>query len=228
MALTINNTSLPIQTVAPSINIGEIMLKADKRSTEDKPIPEDQRIRRVVLPAETWGELAASINGERSQALTDVLRAALVEIGSKRLKDALAESPMLREVPLADYTVAELLKWNEETATSRGSITFTREDAEKWYDTSETRKAREALWKEGGANDATIKARHQFLRNRFGALAAKNHGLKESAEAIKLMAMIADADTKSSIVVEITGRLAHIVKQLEAKEQEATVSMDSL
>lgn len=228
MALIINNQAAPIQTVAPTLAIGEIQFKADKRSTEKNPIPDAERIRRVVIPANTWGNLESTLDGSKSQGLTDILRAALREIGDSRLKDMLAETPTLREVQIKEFTIPELLKWSEETATSRGSITFTREDAEKWFAASDTLKALTAKWKESGDNEGKIKAKTGFLSNRFGALAAKNHGLKDAAEAIKLMALIEGGDANSPTGIEIIGRLQHIEKQLTAKANEATVSMDDL
>ncbi len=67
-----------------------------------------------------------------------------------------------------------------------------------------------------------------MVKNRFGALAAKNHGLKDAADATKLMAIIAAEDMEIAIVTDIVGRIAHIEKALMAKENESTVSMDDL
>lgn len=224
----INNTHAAIETVAPTLQLGEIQLSADRRSTKEAPVAEAERIRRVVLPSNHWGELTSSINGERNQSLTDILRAALTKLGSDRLRDQLAEQPLARSVAISDYTVAELLKWSEDTATSRGSITFTREQAEQWYKDSATKVANTAKWNAAGKADAAITTMHQFVSNRLGALAAKNHGLAKVEDADKLMAMIAADDITSSIATEILGRLEHIRKQLIAKANEATVSMDDL
>lgn len=219
---------LTINTVVQTLNLGEIQIKADRRSTKETPIPEDQRIRRIVLPANHWGSIEATLNTAKSQGLTDILRSALTKLGDDRLKDILAETPMAREVSADDFTVAELLKWSEETATSRGSITFTREDAEKWYDNGSSRKALQAKWEAANLDADIIKAQHAFLRNRYGALAAKNHGLKDEAEATKAMTLIDATDAATAIGTEIVGRLEHIAKQLAAKAAEATVNMASL
>lgn len=223
-AIIINNSSIPVQTVVPSISIGEIQLSADKRSTKENTLTDSERIRRIVLPANHWGELAASINNERSQSLTDVLREALKRIGSERLKDALAENPLLNVVNLSDYSVSALLTWSSETSTSRGSITFTREQVETWFDSSATRAA---LATKHAANPK-VAAFLSVARNRFGALAAKNHGLKDEADAIKLMTLIAEDDHSTALTTEIIGRLEHIAKTLAAKANEDTVSMDDL
>lgn len=230
MTNLINNLQAAIQTVAPTLVIGEIQLSADRRSTkgDEKKLTDAERIRRVVLPANHWGSINAMLNDEKSQALTDILRASLVKLGSDRLRDMLEESPMLRLVNISDFTVPELLKWSEETATSRGSITFTRKDAEEWYARSATLQANDDKWVQAGKDAATRKTMHSFVSNRFGALAAKNHGLVKAEDAIKLMAMIASEDAASPIGIEIIGRLQHIEKQLTAKANEATVSMDDL
>lgn len=222
MSLIINNQSAVIQTVAPNLAIGEIQFKADKRSTKENPIPDAERIRRVVLPANVWGAIEGSIDGSKSQGLTDVLRSALRSIGDDRLKDFLAENPMSREIPVSMFTVSELLKWSEETATSRGSITFTRQDAEKWFS--------DHVWEtiKGKYPENKQTAIKGFLSNRFGALAAKNHGLSEASDATKLMTLIPDAAINLPTTIEIIGRLQHIEKQLTAKANEATVSMDDL
>lgn len=224
-AIIINNSSIPVQTVVPSISIGEIQLSADKRSTKkDEKLSDAERIRRIVLPANYWGELAATTNGERSQALTDVLREALKRLGSERLKDALAENPMTTSVNLSDYSVSALLTWSSETSSSRGSITFTREQAESWYDASETKRQ---LANKHQANPK-LAAILSMVRNRFGALAAKNHGLKDEADATKLLALIAPADEETALTTEIAGRLTHIIKSLAAKAAEESVSLSDI
>ena len=223
-AIIINSNELPVQTVTPNLSIGEVQLSADRRSTKETPVPEADRIRRVVLPANHWEAISATINDQRSQALTDILRNALIRIGSERLKDALAESPMLRTVKAADYTVAALLAWSEETATSRGSITFTRQDVETWFDASATRNE---LANKHAANPK-LAALLALVRNRFGALAAKNHGLKDEADALKLATLVAEADHSTALTADILARLEHIAKQLAARAAEDTVSMDDL
>lgn len=222
----INNTSVTIDTVVPTLSIGQIQLSADRRSTKEKPLTDAERIRRAVLPANHWGNYSATIEGTANQSLTDVLRTKLVEIASDRLRDTLAATPDARTISLADYTITSLLAWSMETASSRGSITFTRDQAQDWFDRSETAKGMVA--KHGAAKGVAIL---QYLRNRFGALAAKNHGLKDEAEALKLVSIIADEDTTgtdAALVTEITARLAHIAKALAAKANEATVSMDDI
>jgi len=223
-AIIINNSSVPVQAVVPTISIGEVQLSADKRSSDTKKLTDAERIRRIVLPANHWGELAASINNERSQALTDVLREALKRIGSERLKDALAENPMLSSVQLADYSVSALLTWSSETSTSRGSITFTREQAEAWFDASATKRE---LANKHQANPK-LAAILSMVRNRFGSLAAKNHGLKDETDATKLLALIAAADETNPLTTEIAGRLAHIIKALAAKAAEDSISLSDI
>lgn len=227
----INNQSVTIDTTVPTISIGQIMLSADRRSTKEKPLTDAERIRRAVLPAGHWGELAASINEERSQSLTDVLRVALTAIASDRLRDTLAAEPMQRTIALSDYTVSALLSWNAETASGRGSITFTREQIEQWFDSSATKNVLCDKWIHAGKTNEQMVTMCQFVRNRFAATAAKNHGLKEAADAVKLTTLIDSADLEgkdASLMVELLGRLEHINKSLTAKANEATVSMDDL
>jgi len=227
----INTSSVTIDTTVPAITIGQIMLSADRRSTKEKPLTDAERIRRAVLPANHWGELATTINGERNQSLTDVLRTALQGIASDRLRDTLAAEPMAKTIELKDYTVPALLSWQADTASSRGSITFTREQIENWFDSSSTATALIAKYTAAGKTPAQVATLLQFVRNRFAATAAKNHGLKEASEATKLTALIdaADLDGKdASLMVELMGRLEAINKALTAKANEATISMDDL
>lgn len=214
----INNTSATIDTVVPELKIGEIQLSADRRSsrTSKEKLTDSQRIRRVVLPANHWGEISAHHNGTPAQGLTDILRNALRDIGSARLRDTLAESPMLTTVSLSDYTVTSLLSWNAETAASRGSITFTREQVEEWYPTSAIYK----LMEEKGAQW------QEFLGKRLATLAAKNHGLKKAEDADKLVTLLAD-DADSSIGSELIQRLSHISKSMSQRVEE-TLSLDDL
>lgn len=223
----INETNILIETVVPEIKLGEIMLSADNRSTKEKKLSDSERIRRAVLPANAWGEISATLNGEKSQGLTDVLRNALKLIANDRLRDCLNENPLAREIKLSDLSVSELLKWSEETATSRGSITFTRDDATAWFTTSATRAA---IATKHAANPK-LAGILSLLEARFGALAAKNHGLKTPEEADKLLAMISDEDTtgeKAALVGEIVGRLTHISKQLTERAKSDSVSLDDL
>ncbi len=228
---TINNISITIDTTVPTLSIGQVQLSADRRSTKEKPLTDAERIRRAVLPANHWGELTASLNGDKSQSLTDVLRIALVAIASDRLRDTLAAEPMQRTIALADYTVPALLAWNAETASGRGSITFTREQIETWFDASVTRASLINKWADTGKTDAAIATLAAFVRNRFAATAAKNHGLKDAADADKLTALLdaRDLDGKeAALMTELVGRLQHISKALTAKAAEATISMDDL
>lgn len=223
----LNNAQATIDTTVPAITIGQIMLSADRRSTKEKPLTDAERIRRAVLPAGHWGELATTINGTANQSLTDVLREALKTIASEKLRDTLAQDPMAKTITLAEYTVPALLTWNAETASTRGSITFTRDAAVEWFTKSATAAAMMA--KHGAKGPAVL----TYLTNRFGALAAKNHGLKDEAEAQKLMAIIDEADLEAtspsySLVVEIMGRIDHIIKAMKAKAAESTVSMSDI
>lgn len=222
----ISNTAVTIDTVVPAISVGQIMVSADRKSTKELQLTDAQRIRRAVLPANHWGELGASLNGEASQSLLDVLREAMKKIANDRLRDVLNAEPDAKTVELKEFTVSALLAWSAETAVSRGSITFTRDDAQNWFNASATAAALAA--KHGPVKAGPIL---QYLSNRFGALAAKNHGLKDSSESRKLISIIDDADINgkdASLVAELMGRLEHITKQLDAKAAEATVSMDDI
>lgn len=224
--MQINQTQIVIETVVPTLKLGEIQISADRRSTKEKPLTDAERIRRAVLPANSWGEIAGTLNSERSQGLTDLLREALKSIASDRLRDTLNENPLATTIELKDYSVSELLKWSNETAASRGSITFTRDQATSWYTASATAAA--MLEKHGTTKGAAV---NLMLTNRFGALAAKNHGLREESEAKKLLSIIEAADLEgesAALVADIIGRLDAISKQLKAKAAEATVSMDDI
>lgn len=216
----INNSitaAITIDTVTPTLKLGEIQLSADRRAGKGQTqLSDAERIRRAVLPAGHWGELAGTISGTPSQGLTDVLREALKAIGSARLRDTLAEEPMARTVALADYTVAALLSWNAETASSRGSITFTREQVEEWFPSSAVcavMTAKGAQWVD-------------FLLKRLATLAAKNHGLKKPEDADKLIALLSD-DADSAIGSELIQRLSHISKSLTTRTADA-LSLDDL
>jgi len=227
----INTTSVTIDTVVPTLSIGQIQISADRRSTKEKPLTDSERIRRVVLPANYWGEISATLNNDKSQSLTDILRTALTGIAADRLRDTLAAEPMQRTVELSDYTVSALLSWNAETASGRGSITFTREQVESWFDGSTTKQALATKYAAAGKSVTEVTTLLTFIRNRFASTAAKNHGLKEATDAAKLTSLIdpADLDGKdASLMVELLGRLEHISKLLTAKANEATISMDDL
>jgi len=224
--MQINATQIVIETVVPQIKLGEIQISADRRSTKEKPLSDSERIRRAVLPANVWGEIAGTLEGNRNQGLTDILREKLKELASERLRDTLAENPLATTIELKDYSVSEILKWSNETAASRGSITFTRDQATNWYSTSATAAA--MLLKHGATKGAAI---NLMLTNRYGALAAKNHGLREESEATKLMSILEPADLEgasAALVADIIGRLDAIIKQLKAKAAEATISMDDI
>lgn len=228
---TINSNKVTIDTVLPTLSLGQIQINAHRRSTKEKPLNDAERIRCIVLPANHWGELTGSLNGTANQSLTDVLRGALISIASDRLRDTLTAEPMQRLVELSDYAVPALLSWNSETASGRGSITFTREQVETWFDSSNTSIELIAKWTAAGKTADQVLTLAQFVRNRFATLAAKNHGLKEAADCDKLTSLISAADldgANASLMVEVMGRLDHIRKQLIAKAAEATVSMSDL
>jgi hypothetical protein len=227
----VNSNKATIDTVLPTLALGQIQISAHRRSTKEKPLTDAERIRCVVLPAGHWGELGATLNSEKNQSLTDILRNALVSIAGDRLRDTLAAEPMQRMVELADYSVPALLSWNSETASGRGSITFTREQVETWFDSSTTSTELAAKWAAAGKTAEQVATLAAFVKNRFATLAAKNHGLKEATDCDKLTSLISAADldgTSASLMVEVMGRLDHIRKQLVAKAAEATVSMSDL
>lgn len=215
--MTILNEKLAtIDTTTTELKLGEILISADRRASKGEKLDDSQRIRRVILPANHWGEIAGTLSGTPMQGLTDVLREALKGIASARLRDTLAESPMQRTVELSHYSVAALLSWNQETASSRGSITFTREQVEEWYPTSkicEAMTSKGEQWKE-------------FVGKRLATLAAKNHGLKKSEEADKLLVLL-ENDADSAIGAELIQRLTHISKSLTARTADA-LSLDDL
>lgn len=219
-----NEQSVVIQTTTPEIKLGEILLSADKRSTKDEKLTDAERIRKAVLPANFWGEVKATHNDQASQGLTDILREQLKKLASDLLRDKLAENPQLRQIALTEFSIPNLLRWSEETASSRGSITFTREQVESWFKASATRSNLATKH----SSNPKLAALLDMVSNRFGALAAKNHGLKDAADASKLLSIIATEDMDTPLVTDIVGRIAHIEKTLLAKEQEATVSMDDL
>lgn len=224
----LNNQQATIDTVVPALKLGEIQISADRRSTEKQKLSDAERIRRVVLPANHWPETAATINGERNQSLTDILRSALVSIASDRLKDILATDPMTRVVSLADFTISALLTWNADTASSRGSITFTRDQVEAWFPGSATAASLKTRAAAAGKPTAAVL---DFAGKRFATLAAKNHGLKDVADAEKLAAVIDPADLEgehASLVTEILGRLEHIKKSMQARAATESISMDDL
>ena len=213
----INAKELTIDTVASPLTIGEVMVSADRRTSKEKPLSESERIRRVVIPAGHWGTLTGAANGTPAQGLTDILTNGLKAIAGARLRDFLQESPLARTVALSDYTVTALLAWSEETASSRGALTFDRDDVEAWYPTSRVFAAMSAK-----------SAQHvEFLKGRLCALAARNHGIKNPDDAAKLMVLLS-ADADSSVGSELIQRLAHIERNLNARKLDATISIDDL
>lgn len=224
MALITNQTTqqleITIDTVPSEIKLGEIPLNADRRSTKDKPLTDAERVRRATLPAGHWGELAGTANGAASPALSELLRAAVRELANARLRDHLQEQPLSRRILASDYTVAALLAWNESTAGSRGSITFTREQVEAWYPTS----LLFASMAKKGQQYA------DFIGKRLAALAARQHGLKDEKDALKLITLL-EPDTAAAgsdpLCIELVARLQGVSKSLATRQQE-TISMDDI
>lgn len=221
-------SKLKVSTVVPAFKLGEIMVSADRRSTKDQKLTDAERIRRIVLPENHWGSLEATINAQRSIDLTSILRDALKRLASDRLADKLAEDNyMTTEIDAADYTVAALLAWSADSASSRGSITFTRDEVTAWFTTSQTRTAIAAKHKD----NPKLAAMLSLVEKRFGALAAKNHGIATAKDATSLYALISKEDASgesAALVTDIQARISHIIKSLTAKENEATVSMDDI
>lgn len=200
-------TMLPVHTVAPELKMGETPLSADRRG---KQLQDSERIRRVVLPVGHWGELAGSVAGTHYQGLTDLLRAALRQLGSDRLRDSLDTDSLLRAVPASDYSVASLLAWSEETAASRGSLVVGKDQILDWLPTSKVLAAMQAKSQRHAAT----------ITERLSLLGVKNHGLKKPEEADKLAVLLAD-DAETEVGAALIGRLAHISKTLAAKTADA-------
>jgi hypothetical protein len=202
----LNESHLTIDTTTPQLTIGEIQISADRRTAKGaEPLPDAERIRRVVLPAGYWTGVSCTLNSQHSQALTDTLHTALKDLANARLRDYLTEEPLARTVPLSDYTVPALLAWNSLTAASRGALTVDRDEVIAWFKTSQL-----------FTQFAKAPAVQQMLEQRCAALAANNHGLKTVEDASGLIAMLA-GDSESPIAIEMISRLNSIVQQLSAK-----------
>lgn len=213
----LNSKEATIDTTTTELSLGQILVSADRRGSKEKPLTDAERLRRVVLPAGHWGELSAAADGTASQGLTDLLRSALREIANARLKDTLSENPHQRTVALSDYTVGALLAWNSDTAATRGSITFTREQVEEWFPTSK-------LYQQMQQKGAQFV---DFVGKRLATLAAKNHGLKKPEDADKLVTLLSE-DATSAIGSELIQRLAHISKSLSQRTADTAISLDDL
>jgi len=229
----INTNEVTVDTVATAAKIGEIIVSADKRSTTETPLTDAQRIRRVILPVGHWGNLTAGVADlegtyKKVQGLTDILTNGLRSIANSYLKETLAENEGIRTVSLADFTVASLLAWSSETAASRGALTVSKEEIEKWFLTSKLFGVMAAR----GIAEGKGTAYTEFMGKRLSALAAKNHGIKDEAACAKLVVLLeADIATPGdSIATELVGRLAHISKTFAArtKESATAITMDNL
>jgi len=220
MTILNNSTECTIDTITPVLQLGQIQISADRRTSTANPIPEDQRIRRVVLPANYWGTLQATQNGNTSQSLTDILTNGLRTLANARLKDALQENPLARTILLADYSVSSLLAWSADTASSRGALTFDRDAVSAWFPTSKLFTV--MATKGAGWTD--------FMAQRLGCLAAKNHGLKKPEDASKLIVLLADDAglALDNLANDLIQRLTHIEKSLTARTATVAISMDDL
>jgi len=216
----INEAHITVDTTTPALSIGEIQLSADRRNVEGQPkLADRERIRRVVLPAGTWGELTAHHNRQNnSQALVDVLTAAIKKLAGDKLRDYLENEPLARTVPVAAFTIPAILAWSTETAASRNSLTVTREQITSWFATSALHTAMRARGPEYVA----------LVQQRCEALAANNHGLKTLEQVSKLVVLLAD-DAKHPTVVEMLGRLASIERAISERTKGTTkVTLDDL
>jgi len=229
----INANEITVDTVSTAAKLGEVIVSADKRSTSETPLTDAQRIRRVILPVGHWGNLTAGTVGlddsyKKVQGLTDILTAGMRSIANSYLKEMLSENDSLRTVALADFTVSSLLAWSTETAASRGALTVTKEEIEKWFPTSKLFGVMQAR----GVTEGKGTAYTDFMGKRLSALAAKNHGLENDEGANKLIVLLeADAATAGdSIAIELVGRLASIAKKYLAKTKESAtaINMDNL
>jgi hypothetical protein len=221
-----NLTKFAIHTVVPELKLGEFMVSADRKSTKDNKLTDAQRIRRIVIPATLWNGIETTLMTQPSLALSEMLLKSLRELAGDRLREELNEGEMIREVDSAKFTVSSLLTWNKETASSRGMLTLDKDEVLAWFETSETRNA---IATKHGVKAPAILA---YLRTRFGALAARNHGLTKPEDAAKLMSIIADSDAtgeKASLVTEILARLNGIQSALQAKLADGdAISMDAI
>lgn len=133
---------------------------------------------------------------------------------------------MLRTVEAQLFTIPSLLTWNTERAANAGGLAFEKDDVLAWFETSQLKKDMQA--KHGNKAPAVV----QFLRTRYSALAARNHGLVKPEDAAKLLVMLPDADltgAHSELLGLVAARLVQIEKALTAKlANEAAVSLDDI
>lgn len=197
----INETHATIDTTATdpkALQLGQLVVSADRRSTSKQKLTDAERIRRVVLPAGAFGSYTASIEGNPDAAnpLTGILTRALVDIASERLRAVLATDPGAKTVPLADFTASALLAWNAENAAT-SSAGYTRKDIEEWFPTSSLHAVMAARDKEAGnaANEGFV----AFVSNRLGCSPQKNHGFKTEQDCDKMLTLLAaDLEPKAA------------------------------
>jgi hypothetical protein len=212
---TTGQIELTIDTTTPAITAEEIMLSADRRGKE---LSDAERIRRVVLPAKTWGSLAATENLKPLENLAAVLEKALIQIASARLRETLEENPLARTVAAADYSISSLLAWNAATSKQGASFPYSREELETWFATSATAK------KYTPKGEAVL----QVVKETIAKLAARNHGIKTTDQANRVIGWLDTAvsadDPIASALVE---KLGNIITVLEEKTSKAP-SMDAI
>jgi hypothetical protein len=220
---TTGQNMFTIDTAPTGLQVGEILVSADRRQSSKGPqLSDAERIRRVILPAGFWGPFEVTSSGLRSPhstALAELLVQSLRRIAGEFLRDYLAEHPMARTVNVSSFLPGPLLAWHTANAASGGSITFTREEVEEWFPSSKLHAVMAAK-----GPDFVV-----FMVKRLAALAAKNHGLKTEQEADKLITLLAaDAEAADApqLVLDLVQRLNHISRSLAARKDERALTLD--
>jgi hypothetical protein len=118
-------------TVTP---VGTHKLVKGSRASKGKEVPESERVRIAFVPEGPLLIDAGAVPTKYAQLLQDTIH----DLAKARFVAMLKQAPLLREIPIAAFTISALLEW---TNAERESSKVTKPAILEWLKTSETLKA---------------------------------------------------------------------------------------
>ncbi len=187
-------------TTGTPIPTGCVLITANLRTTDDRPVADEERYRNIVIPEFSILSVPAQFQS--------ILLAKLYELAKLRFESAMKDSNrMLSVVPADDYTISSLLAW---FATHAASGRLSKESVTTWFLASATYAL---VLDRKGTTEA------QKWVELFAKLASPNHGVNPNTCRI-LLASLQPADLATDIGESIAGKLGATVAKSEQSQVE--------
>lgn len=206
---------------------GELLIRADLRTTEKNPVADELRIRRIMLPFTHWGLRAGMYTHSGNQpAASEALDKAVLDyiksLAADRLNYDLGTERTATTVALCNYTVGALLAFAVENAASKGSLPFTFGQVNNYWSSADCAAAAALVANRDAAAAAAVKKAALSILERACSPRLPKGALTEPEllGAIQAISLDIGSPEHGVLAEQLVGRLHYIL----SRDREARVA----